>query len=250
MGKKRAPKATTKTNKPKAVTLPLTQRKISNLLDHVGSGDTFEYHMKINPQIGLEAGVEVHLTEKWDGTTVQATNEGVFKRIDKIKKGDPKKFKASEAERYDIVHLDLDSPQNKHIAKATKNYLESFSKLKNGECVYFEALGPNIGARFKHLKDFWDIRVFDFSRDGKFLSFEEVIMLAEEYELPLVAYRTEILDVERIIQILDDPLCYDDIDAPLEGYVIREAGFDIEGGGKIAKFRVDDIEKINKNAQI
>lgn len=239
MGKRR--KAQAPKTKAKPIVMPVTQRKIHNLLDHVGSGDTFELLKQLNPKVGLEIGTEVYLTEKWDGTTVQATNQGIFKRFDKFKKGDPKKHKATEEERYGLAQIDLDDPSHKYIAKSVSNYVDKFKSLKDGECVYFEALGPRIGARYKHIPDFQDIRVFDFSRNGKFLAFEEAIVLAEQYELPLVAYRTESLDIARVIQILDDPLCYEDVDAPIEGFVIREAGFELEDGGKIAKFRVDDI---------
>lgn len=189
----------------------------------------------------------MYLTEKWDGTTVQATNQGVFKRFDKIKKGDSRKHNASEAERYDIKELDLDDKSNKHIAKALKNYVEVFKTLPDGYCVYFEALGPNIGGRFKHIPSFHEIRVFDFSLKGEYLPFEEAITLAEQYELPLTSYKSTTLNISNILDLLDNPTCYDDVDAQLEGYVVREVGYDLPNGGAIAKIRVDDLEKVSND---
>ena len=247
--KKKAPaKAPAKTQQ-KQKFIPRTQRKINHVLDHVGSGDTFHYLKSFNPLTGFEAGQEVIFTEKWDGTTVQATNQAIFKRIDKIQKGDTRKHSANEEQRYNLEELDLDNPKNKYIAKAVANYLDTFKQLEEGECVYFEALGTLIGSRFQHIKDFYDIKVFDFSRNGNFLSFEETIELAEKYNLPITNSFTEKLDIDRVIQRLSDPTCYDDADAQLEGFVIREAGYDLLDGGKIGKFRVDDVPKIKVQSE-
>jgi hypothetical protein len=240
--KKPAPKGPK--TKAKPIVFPRTQRKIYHLLDHQGSGDDFRYLKKLSVKTGFEEGEEVFLTEKWDGTTVQATNQAIFKRIDRMRKGDPNKHSASEKQRYELVQLDLEAPQNKYIARAVADYVDTFKKLEDGLCIYFEALGNHIGSRFQHIPDFADIRVFDFSKNDKFLSFEETIALAEQLELPLTAYVQENLGLPSLIDRLETPRCYDDVDAALEGYVIRQAGFDLEDGGKIAKFREEDVYKI------
>ena len=223
----------------KVIKAPRTQRKIPHLLSSQGNGDTFRYLKLFNPKAGFAPGNSVYLTEKWDGTTVQATKDGIYKRIDKIQAGDPKKHSASEEERYGLIKLDLDNNQNQYINRSCSQYLEIFENLEEGLCVYFEAVGTSIGARFQASPDWYDIRVFDFSKDGEFLSFDEAIILAEELGLPLVHY-TEVnnLDVEYLIKLLSKNPSYYDNPAECEGFVIRDSE------NKIAKFRVADLSNI------
>jgi hypothetical protein len=41
------------------------------------------------------AGMPVFLTEKWDGTTVQATRDSIFKRTELLQRGSAAKFDSS-----------------------------------------------------------------------------------------------------------------------------------------------------------
>lgn len=225
-----------------AVEAPRTQRKIYHALESSGSGDHFCYYNKFSRKSRFVEGETVYVTEKWDGTTVQATNTAVFKRLDQFKKGDPRKHTASEQERYRLEQLDLDSSQNKYIASAVERYRETFARLPSGVCVYFEAIGSHIGPRFRHLDEtFYDIRVFDFARDGVFLSFDDTIALAGEYDLPLVHYEEiENVTVAALVERLSGARSYHDIEAPLEGFVLR----DITDQGRIAKIRVEDLAKL------
>ena len=71
------------------------------------------------------------LSEKWDGTTVQATNKGVYKRRDLLERGSAKKFKTlSEEERYDVGLVNWDEPVNVHIKLATERWMERFRALE------------------------------------------------------------------------------------------------------------------------
>lgn len=224
-----------------------TQRKIYHILDAGGDSSTgdFKYVARLNPNLNFKENDQVYCTEKWDGTTVQATRDGVFKRRDLMKRGDPGKHGSSEAERYSLDRLNLENPQYKHIAQAVQPYLGTFKRLKEGVCIYFEAFGPAItgsAPRFQHLNA-GGIRVFDSARDQKFLPFEDTKNLASELKLPIVhsfkcrLVLTELLDRLRS----DDTLRYNDCDARLEGYVIRSVA---NSDSAIAKIRVADMDSL------
>jgi hypothetical protein len=124
-----------------------TQRKIHHLLSHDGSGDSFEYDRTLagGPTSAFTPGTEVFFTEKWDGTTVQATCEGIFKRKELLQRGSSAKFDCKdEAERYDIERINLEDPAYKYIAAACAPYMDMFAALPKGLCVYFEAVGSRI----------------------------------------------------------------------------------------------------------
>jgi hypothetical protein len=233
-----------KTKKSSTATAPRTQRKIVHLLDSSGTGDTFRYYNKLNRKAQFLEGDSVYLTEKWDGTTAQATNAGVYKRLDLLKKGDPRKATASESERYMLEKLDLEHNKNRWIREAVQEYTSVFQSLPDGVCVYFEAIGTSIGGRFKHLDEFHDIRVFDFARDDKYLSFDDTVALATEYSLPLVHYDelTDLTVAGVIEQLSRTSRSYTDIDAELEGFVVR----DITDRGRVAKIRVEDLANVHE----
>lgn len=242
---------------------PLVQRKIFHLFKFAGSGSNFRYEppARLNPeQTGFGEGTDpqppVYVTEKWDGTTMQATSTHIFKRIDL--RGGRGRTSLSVADRYDLRLLawrgedtagqwrGLDFVEaDKLVAEAVTRYLPCFAALDDGICVYFEVVHTDINATFKGVPGFADIRVFDSSsKEGKdggsFLPFETTIDVASRARLPLVGWRLmEQLDPNLMWCELEQAAhkCYDTVQAPLEGYVIREGG----GGGRIAKARVEHI---------
>ena len=220
-----------------------TQRKISHLLASSGSGTTFQYHARLNA--AFEAGEHVFLTEKWDGTTVQATCEFVAKRFDNFKAGDPRKHGASAGQRYRLERLDFANPANREIERAVAPHVEALRALPPGLCVYFEAIGPKIQSRYRHLPRSHGIRVFDFARDGVFVDWRETVALAAAYGLPLVHYEeVPALELGALLRRLGQqpPPRYTGVDAELEGWVVRGAAATNAGG--IAKVRVEDLEKL------
>lgn len=120
-----------------------TQRKIVHLLASEGGDESFRYRRQLSTDAdAFVTGKEVFFTEKWDGTTVQATRDGVFKRKELLQRG--AKNGAGEAERYDIERIDLSDPACKYIAAACAPHLAAFKQLAPGLCVYFEAVGSRI----------------------------------------------------------------------------------------------------------
>merc|ERR1712070_796170 len=110
-------------------------------------------------------------TEKWDGTTMQATSRHIFKRLDlwgKRKNADPSQrydlrlvgWRAEDGRWRGLDFIDADS----RLHQAITPYLHQLEKLDDGLCVYFEVVHTDINVTFKHLPGFADIRVFDFSR--------------------------------------------------------------------------------------
>jgi len=143
-----------------------TQRKIGHLLTSQGRDESFRYRRQLSTE-AFAAGREVLFTEKWDGTTVQATRDGVFKRkelllvspqrspnlprfcpeftrIGSNQRGSEAKHGAPEVERYDIERINLSDPAYKYIAAACAPHLAAFKQLAPGLCVYFEAVGSKI----------------------------------------------------------------------------------------------------------
>lgn len=238
---------------------PLIQRKIFHLFAHVGTGPTFHYKppATLNTKDCGFGGGEVphppvYVTEKWDGTTMQATAKHIFKRIDL----QGRKRGTDPSQRYGLRLLawrdegksewcGLDFIEaDERFLEALKPYLAKIAALEDGLCVYFEAVHTDINANFKQLPGFADIRVFDFSRSaggsGKFLPFSETIELAKRYDLPLVGYEyRQKLSAEEIWSDLSAAQTrhYATAAALLEGFVVREAG----EGGRIAKARVEQL---------
>jgi multidrug efflux pump subunit AcrA (membrane-fusion protein) len=248
----------------KAAKKPLVQRKIFHLFCHAGSGDTFCYE----PPPRLNAGSTgfgegavphpaVYITEKWDGTTMQATSTHIFKRTDLW----GKKKKADPADRYDLKLVawrtedrswhGLDFAEaDVRFSQALRPYLPNFEMLDDGLCVYFEVVHTDINANFKHIPNFADIRIFDFSRappasssrGGGFLPFEETIRLAAQFNLPIVGWEyCQRVDAGSLWAQLSAAAAgreYATAEAQIEGFVVREAG----EGGRIAKARVEHVQ--------
>eukprot|EP00977_Amphora_coffeiformis_P014669 scaffold4162_cov162-Amphora_coffeaeformis.AAC.2 len=217
------------------------QRKIHSLMDHQGQGDTFCYYPRLNSAVPFSEGEEVYLTEKMDGTTMQATKDGVYKRFERTQKS--KKWHGlSEEERYRVERVDLTNRSHRYIARAINRYLPVFETIPDGVCIYFEAIDPSIGTRFQELKGFDSIYVFDSARNGEFVSFGETVELCQTLGLPCVAHSRIKLSLPRIIQTLSQTnLYYSAVsNALLEGYVVRSINT-----SDAAKIRVDDIPNIN-----
>lgn len=255
----------------KAAPKPLVQRKIFHLFCHAGSGESFHYEPppRLNAeQTGFGEGADPHpavyVTEKWDGTTMQATSTHIFKRLDL--RG--KKKKADPSERYDLrlvawraedgTWLGLDfADADSRVSQALSPYLSKLAALEDGLCVYFEVVHTDINAAFKHLPGFADIRVFDFSRapacspqkappSSGFLPFEETIRLAGQYSIPIVGWeRYARADADTLWRELDNAAQgrhYVTVAAQIEGFVVREAGV----GGRIAKARVEQVQGVEQ----
>lgn len=235
---------------------PLVQRKIFHLFAYAGSGDAFHYEPppRFNTeQCGFGGGPQPHpsvyVTEKWDGTTMQATSSHIYKRIDLW----GKRRGADPTQRYDLRLLawrgadtggewrGLDFiDADVRVLQALERYLPLLARLDEGLCAYFEVVHTDINATFKHLPGFADMRVFDFSRGDSFLPFEETVRLAGHFDLPLVGWELhEVLDAKRLWAALREAAnrSYATAAAPLEGFVVREAG----GGERVAKARVENL---------
>lgn len=242
---------------------PLIQRKIFHLFAHRGTKATFHYEQppRLNGEdcgfgVGDNPHPPVYITEKWDGTTMQATSTHIFKRTDLW----GKRRDGNASQRYGLRLLawredpaggwqgldfiDSDS----RLAEALSLHLDRLASLEPGLCVYFEAVHTDINVNFKHMPGFADIRVFDFSRansdadGGRFLPFEETIRLAALYDLPMVGWaRTDQLDCQDVWQQLvcarAESRPYATAAATIEGFVVRQAG----SGGRIAKARLEHL---------
>ena len=215
------------------------QRKIENLMAHEGEGDNFRYFSRINEKVDFCKGDLVYLTEKMDGTTMQATNNGVYKRFERQRARKAKNWhKLSEDQRYSLERVDLESRQNCYIIEAVSPYLDLFSRLPKGTCVYFEALGPHIGSRFKNVELPETIRVFDSAQNGEFSGFASTVELCQRIGLPIVAHSAPVeLNLTNILTELASKPQYTDYASPLEGYVVRSIGRE----SSAAKIRVDDL---------
>jgi len=218
--------------------LLVTQRKIPHLLVNEGMGKTFRYFPHLG-EAGFQEGDAVLITEKYDGTTMQATGKHFFKRFDNLKKKTKKKFLATAEERYRLEKLDLGAPAHQHIRHAVQPYVESFKNVEEGYCVYFEACNPKIGVRF----DSSFIRVFDMAKDGEYIPFEATMSLCHKWGLPCVVSRHEPnLRLQSIFDDLARRPQYQDVKGMLEGYVIRGTK---EGSSRIAKVRCDDLNRVD-----
>lgn len=249
---------------------PLVQRKIFHLFRFTGSGGSFRYEppARLNAEQtafgdGPDPCPAVYVTEKWDGTTMQATSRHIFQRVDlwgKRKGGDP-------SQRYDLRlvafrdegfgnewrGLDFVDADGR-IAQALGPHLHALAGLETGLCVYFEVVHTDINTTFKHLSGFCGIRVFDFSRSashvdesgvgGQFVPFGETITLSERHCLPIVGWEfCERLDPSEIWAKLAEGRLYSGADAYLEGFVVRESGVCATLGGRIAKARVEEVAR-------
>lgn len=215
------------------------QRKIFHLLvDNGIIGRGFRYLPEMNPRHSFNWAEPVLITDKIDGTTCQFNLRHVYQRRDKFKKGDPRKFTASEDERYRLELLDPADPANQHIFKAVKPYLPKFS-LDGSIVTYFESFGKKIQARYKDYGP--DIRVFDVTYCDEWIPFDETVSLCQTWGLPCVKHALRLLEggVKQIIETLPkahhldpDLQKYD-----LEGWVLRQ-------GTQIAKIRKTDLKRL------
>lgn len=225
------------------------QRKIFHLLaDNGKTGRDFRYLPKLNPRHDFNWDDWITVTDKIDGTTTQANNENLYQRRDRFKKGNPRKFIATEAERYYLEKLGETDPQYKWIFKAYVKYKGLFHLMRNDLVVYFECFGDKINARYKGRPH--DIRVFDFARFGvnngyQYLPFIATEKLCEEYHLPIVGNITRTFKgVKKIIDSLPNAFHEgEDLrDYELEGWVLRQ-------GNQIAKIRKKDLKRLTFGAK-
>lgn len=216
-----------------------TQRKIHHLLTNNGKmSRNFRYLPVMNPVHTFDFTKTLYLTDKIDGTTVQVKNNVLYKRMDRFKKGDPRKFTATEEERYTLMELDTTAPQWKWIMDACKPYRLFFAKLPSYLAVYFEAFGDKIQSRFKGLSR--DIRVFDTAIEDNFNYFWFTVQICKNYKLSHVnCFRGIVNGIDAIINWLSYAVYWDKtlLEYEVEGWVIRQKD-------QIAKIRKSDLKKI------
>jgi hypothetical protein len=178
-----------------ALQVPLVQRKIFHLFAFTGQGDTFWYRSQGEAEFGLnddqvafDPRSPAVLTLKWDGTTVQATRDAVWRRQDmRWSKSGPRYVLILVCwyENGEWIGID-DSDVDPNMAACVREFLPTFRRLPPGVCVYFEACSPAINATFKQAEMTPTVRVFDSSEGGRFRPFEATIQLADEIGLPHV----------------------------------------------------------------
>lgn len=219
------------------------QRKIHHLLQSEGADETFRYLPLLRVSLDLEEPVLI--TEKVDGTTMQAIRGEPWKRFDLFKRGDPRKRLVSEAERYELRFCQPEDPSVKWYLKSFEAHREAFDEFGRQYpdiWIYFEALGANIGARYKGLAP--TVRIFDVGADGSFLPFFKTVGLVREFQLPAVAYRWEVFGtLENLLEVLARYISMDPKLPPheLEGWVLRS---EVNGNEVVAKIRVRDLQQI------
>jgi len=170
---------------------PHVQRKIYHMFATQGAGETFQY---VGPVLNNDLPTAFSqqepmvLTEKWDGTTYEATSRGIYQRLDHGQKAAPE-------DRYELTlrawregdsweGLEFVDPK---VVMALRPHLDVIAKLEDGLCVYFEICHRNINVSFRCLEENWcALRVFDFSDDTGFLPYDRVRELMNKYDLPCV----------------------------------------------------------------
>ncbi len=220
-----------------------TQRKIQHLLVNNGEpGEDFRYLPVMSHYHNFHWNRGIYCTDKIDGTTVQGNCEGIFKRIDRFKRGDPRKHTASEEERYKLIKLD-NNPQWKWIWEAISFYKKQIETIPSHITAYFEVFGPKINATYRDMS-VHDLRIFDFTKHDKFVHFEDVNRLAWKYGIPTVGSFfwsfTEAFAIESILDVLAKKPKH--IEASFANYTLE--GWVFRQGLEIAKIRVSDLEKV------
>ena len=216
-----------------------TQRKIYHILKSEGTGKDFKYLPELS--ISFDLSKLIHITEKVDGSTMQALGGELYKRYDNFGKNNPLKATAIEAERYRLDKCSRDIPAEKHYWSCYDAHAEAIKEFGSrfpNTWLYFEALSSKIGARYTGLSP--TIRVFDTGRDGEFLKFNDTLRHVETVGLPVVADRFQTFgDLAGLLLALSESTSTDSALPPhkLEGWVLRQ-------GDLIGKIRVDDLKKI------
>lgn len=221
-----------------------TQRKIHHVLkNNGGEGSEFRYLPETDMPLN-----DLLLTDKVDGSTVQFTNGKFFKRMDNFQTGDPRKFTATEEERYRLEPLD-DRPAFKHYLTSAMTQEEGFmrfAEMFKDTTVYFEALGSKIGARYKTLLP--TIRCFDVSNSNGFLPFQEAVEMLKCAGLPIVEYTPA--SFENIDELIEYVAGYSAVDKGLgdheaEGLVIRSNFIGDDNRQEVVrKIRKNDLKRI------
>lgn len=219
------------------------QRKIHHLLQSEGQDDTFHYLPHLRALFDLTKPILV--TEKVDGSTMQAIRGEPWKRFDRFKKGDPQKRLVPEEDRYELRPCERNDPSLQWYLKSFGVCLAQFVRFGEthpNHWIYFEALGSKISARYKNLEP--TIRVFDVSEESRFLFFEEAVTFAVDAGLPAVSYHWETFNnLENLLKSLAGATSRDCGFPPhqLEGWVLRQVQNQEE---IVAKIRVHDLNNI------
>lgn len=224
-----------------------TQRKIHHVLASEGEDKTFRYLPVLKAPFDLSKPILV--TEKVDGSTMQSQLGEPWKRFDRFSKGDPRKRLVSEDERYELRRCEASDPAMKWYLAAFDSAREAFERFGQqypNHWVYFEAMGSKIQARYPGLAP--TVRIFDVSKNGDFLSFEEAVNIVSQFGLPVVAYGKKTFNtLDRLLEDLVAPISVYDDDLGLpshqrEGWVLRQD--DGNGNEVVAKIRIADLEKM------
>jgi len=217
-----------------------TQRKIFHLLADNGiNGSPFRYLPEVSLRHKFDFTKPFTITDKIDGTTVQADNQSSYQRRDKFKKGDPKKFSASEEERYFLQELDTSNPENKWILQAIQPFQNNMREMPHGLVAYFECFGSKIQDRYRTFAGH-SIRIFDFAFNDKYLPFEETIQKCTSLNLPIVGHAVRrFSDLSQLLMTftMSEHIAPELKSFVLEGWVIRQED-------EIAKIRKDDLHKM------
>lgn len=215
------------------------QRKIVHLLNNNGlSRDQFRYVPIMHPTHQFDWDKPIYVTDKIDGTTVQQQHNVIYKRKDRFKKGDPRKYTATEKERYILLPLNPLASEWHWIFNACTSYRHIFDQLHS--VIYFEAFGPKINARYRDLP-VHDIRVFDMSSGEDYFPFKWSLVMCEKLSLPIVGNIQKSFH-RGICQLIDELSAATHADPTLTDYELE--GWVLRQGEDIAKIRKSDLEKI------
>ncbi len=217
------------------------QRKIFHLLADNGiSGANFGYLPQISSRHKFDFSKAFVITDKIDGTTVQADNRAIYQRRDKFKSGDPRKFSASEAERYFLVELNKNGSENKWIFEAVEPFQSKMKQMLDDLVVYFECFGSKIQDRYRAFGHH-SIRIFDFALHDDYLPFEETLQKCTSFNLPNVGY--DLRHFDDIFELLASFKNAEHIDPELKPFILE--GWVIRQGDQIAKIRKADLRKLS-----
>lgn len=233
----------------KTLKVPHVQRKIYHVFATDGAGPSFRYTgAELNTDLSSAFNTQdpVFLTEKWDGSTFQATSRAIFQRLDNGQRDSTN----SSPNRYELTLRAWREDQDGEwqgldfldakVEMALRPYLDAITQLEDGLCVYFEICHRNINVSYKCFEENWcALRVFDFSHETGFLPYEKVQELMAKYDLPTVGTIAKLgpgWTPEQLWEFLRQAknMGYQGLPPgpPLEGFVVRS-------GHAIAKARVE-----------